>query len=176
MPTVLYAVYDEKTGQCVYTWNETSHAVFIVLFASFSACTITFCYCRIIKELYFSKTICNEDVGQDFESKRRIVKLLLIQVVGFFVCYIPFVVVKFIIRRQLPKAHYLCIYLLYCSSAINPIIYALRSSNYRKAYKEIVREVKLWICCCFRKRNQWPEGSPKSERELFGIATFSFRP
>lgn len=172
MPTVLYATYDEKREQCVYVWNETTYAVVIVFFAALAACTITFCYCKIIKELYFSETICSEGVGQDLESKRRIVKLLLIQVVGFFVCCIPFVVVEFIIRRELPMAHYFCTYLLYCSSAINPIIYALRSSNYRKAYKEIALEVKLWICCCSRKRNRWRESSPTNEREFFEITTF----
>ena len=49
-----------------------------------AACTITFCFPKIIKELYFSKTICNEGVGQDIESKGRILKLLVIQVVGIF--------------------------------------------------------------------------------------------
>ena len=37
MPTVLYAVYDEKTGQCVNAWNEITYAVAIVLFAALVA-------------------------------------------------------------------------------------------------------------------------------------------
>lgn len=63
MPTVLYATYDEKREQCVYVWNETTYAVVIVFFAALAACTITFCYCKIIKELYFSETICSEGVA-----------------------------------------------------------------------------------------------------------------
>lgn len=172
MPTILYAEYDEDKEQCVYIWNKTTYAVIIVFFTALAACTITFCYCKIIKELYFSKTICREGVEQDLESKRKIVKLLLIQVIGFFVCYFPFVVVEFIIPWHLPVAHYLCTYLLYCSSVINPIIYAFRSSNYRKAYKEIALEFKLWICCCSRKKTRWQDNSSTSERECFETTTF----
>lgn len=173
MPTILYAEYDETQEQCVYIWNKSTYAVVIVFFTALAACTITFCYCKIIKELYFSKTICSEGVEQDLESKRRIVKLLLIQVIGFFVCYIPFVVDEFMIPHEIPLVHYICTYLLYCSSVINPIIYALRSSNYRKAYKDIALEFKLWICCFSRKIkiDRWQQSSPVSEREFFETTT-----
>ena len=68
-------------------------------------------------------------------------------------CYIPFVIVEFVIPRKMPKLLYICTYLLYWSAAVNPIIYAFRSSNYRKAYREIVLHLKEWICvCCFKKK------------------------
>lgn len=169
IPTILYAEFNEEEQQCVYIWSKTTYAVVIILFASFVAGTITFCYCKIIKELYFSKTICNEGVERDLESKRKIVKLLLIQVIGFFVCYIPFVVVEFVIPRKLPILHYICTYILYCSSAINPIIYALRSSNYRKAYKEIALAFKEWMYCYFCRRKPAQQSSSASGRELLDL-------
>lgn len=57
---------------------KKAYAVLIVLCTSLAAFAIAFCYFKTIKELYFSKTICREDVEQrqDLESKRRIVKLL----------------------------------------------------------------------------------------------------
>ena len=148
MPTILYAEFDEERQKCVYIWNQTPYAVTIVFFAAFSANIITFRYGKILIELYISKTICNEGVEEDQESKQKVVKLLLIQVIGFFLFYVPFVVVEFVIPQKRPILHYICTYLLYCSSAINPIIYALRCSNYRKAYKEVALEFKERMKCC----------------------------
>ena len=171
-PTIIYAEYDGQ--QCVYVLDKKAYGLLVILFTMLATCIITFCYFRIIKELYFSKTVCREDVDplNGLKSKRRIVKLLLIQVTGFFVCYIPFVIVEFVIPRKMPKLLYICTYLLYCSAAVNPIIYAFRSSNYRKAYREIVLHLKEWICvCCFKKKEHQdhPPSTDKCKVKRFEI-------
>ena len=113
-PTIIYAEYDGE--QCVYVLDKKAYGLLVILF-TLATCIITFCYFRIIKELYFSKTVCREVVDplNDLKSKRKIVKLLLIQVIGFFVCYIPFVIVEFVIPRKYPNYF---IFVLICCTAV----------------------------------------------------------
>lgn len=87
-PTIIYAEYDGE--QCVYVLDKKAYGLLIILFPTLASCIITFCYFRISKELYFSKTVCKEDVDplNDLKSKLRISNFFLSKLlVSFCVTY-----------------------------------------------------------------------------------------
>lgn len=76
----------------------------------------------------------------DAREKKRVIQLSIIVTVVFIVTYLPFAIVKELEMRislsNRVRAFSLLSVLL--SSILNPFIYAFQSSNYRRAFKEII--------------------------------------
>lgn len=78
--------------------------------------------------------------GRMSAKDRRLLKMILVIFVWFVVCYLPITVSK--IWKSANDVHvfnimgYLLIYLTTC---INPLIYVLMSSEYRRAYWNLLR-------------------------------------
>ena len=117
--------------------------------------TIIFCYFRIIKGLYFSKEILEtraaNEVAQeeDARMKKKLVTTLVIVTIVFIVCHAPYAVwlIMIVLRGENSiDADWFSIatvFFLYGNSMLNPILYALRSANYREGIKR--------LCSCCKK-------------------------
>jgi len=86
-------------------------------------------------------------------EKRRIVKLLLSVTVVFLVCFLPFCITSVVIGDARYEITYsLSYFLVYCSSSLNPFIYAFHSSNYREAFNSIFLNISKTFHCATRWR------------------------
>ena len=111
---------------------------------------IAFCYSQIIYGMYFKKTVCNNKsergaTREEINEKRRLVRLLVILTVVFFVAFIPYGILLILTysKVQTPSnlisgAKYLT--LLNCS--LNPFIYAFQSSSYRLGFTYIFKKMR----------------------------------
>ncbi|KAG8177128.1 hypothetical protein JTE90_012011 [Oedothorax gibbosus] len=112
---------------------------------------MTFTYYRVGKELWGSQSIgeCTQKQIESVNSKRKIVKMMIVVVVIFAVCWLPYHV-YFLVAHHLPhitneayvQPTYLTIYWLAMSNACyNPFIYCWMNSRFRQGFKSIFR------CC-----------------------------
>lgn len=134
---------------CLQKWKSHNEQLifmaffFILLVIPYSM--IVYCYSAIIRGIYFSRTICPMEVAgsaADARSKRRIVEVLLMVTVMFTFCVGSFGVVNLLREIQVidseNKWFAVTASFLFVNSSCNPIIYAYRSSNYKRAFKEIL--------------------------------------
>lgn len=96
-----------------------------------------------------------------FRMETKAAKTLGIIVGGFIVCWLPFFTM-YLVRAfcQLciqPLLFSVLFWLGYCNSAINPLIYALFSKEFRIAFKTI-----LYKCLCAQCSNRNSEGTHKN--------------
>ncbi|KAL0281394.1 UNVERIFIED_CONTAM: hypothetical protein PYX00_002393 [Menopon gallinae] len=108
--------------------------------------SMTFTYTKIGLELWVSKSIgeCTQRQLENIKSKRRVVKMMIVVVFIFMLCWLPFQI-YFILTSHFPElVHssyiqevYLAIYWLAMSNAMyNPIIYCWMNSRFRRGFKE----------------------------------------
>ena len=104
-----------------------------------------FCYGNLIKGLYFDNTICVMDAEiQDHRAteKKKLVITFLLTTVNFIAGYIPSVVFQSLVLtgaiRQNIVAEEILYFLFFCSSCLNPVLYAFRSTNFQQGFKRII--------------------------------------
>lgn len=172
IPLFVAEKYSLELQTCQISWDADiiSSIVYwgilaLIVFISFVI--MSFCYFNIINGLYFTKTICSRGstgssassqcgIGTDNAEqaeKRKIVKLLLSVTVVFFVCFLPFCVASVVILdTRYVVVYKLSYFLVYCSSSLNPFIYAFHSSNYREAFNTILLNITKTFHCELPKR------------------------
>ncbi|KAJ6637260.1 Tachykinin-like peptides receptor 99D [Pseudolycoriella hygida] len=124
--------------------GPTNHSTYNVLFTLLTYFlpigSMTFTYARVGLELWGSQSIgeCTQRQLDNIKSKRRVVKMMMVVVLIFAVCWLPFHV-YFIITSYYPKITkfeyiqeiYLAIYWLAMSNSMyNPIIYCWMNSRF----------------------------------------------
>ena len=111
---------------------------------------IAFCYSQIVYGMYFKKTVCGSksercDTRRETKEKRKLVTLLILLTVVFFVAFIPYGVLLILkVSKVDHSLVYLQIgsqYLTLLNCSINPFIYAFQSSNYRLAFMVILKKM-----------------------------------
>ncbi|XP_055643026.1 tachykinin-like peptides receptor 99D isoform X2 [Toxorhynchites rutilus septentrionalis] len=111
--------------------------------------SMSFTYARVGVELWGSKSIgeCTQRQLENIKSKRRIVKMMIVVVAIFAVCWLPFQI-YFIVTSYYPdltsepyiQEVYLAIYWLAMSNSMyNPIIYCWMNSRFRRGFKQVFR-------------------------------------
>lgn len=73
--------------------------------------------------------------GRMNKKDRRLLKMILVIFVSFVVCYLPITITK--LWKDVTEIHFVNIsgyLLIYLTTCINPVIYVVMSSEYRKAY------------------------------------------
>ncbi|XP_060824517.1 neuromedin-K receptor-like isoform X3 [Bombus pascuorum] len=120
------------------------NVIFMVLTYVLPIGSMTFTYAKIGLELWGSQSIGENTAGQleGIRSKRRVVKMMIVVVVIFAVCWLPFHV-YFIITSYFPEITnepyiqevFLGIYWLAMSNSMyNPIIYCWMNSRFRRGF------------------------------------------
>lgn len=147
-PLVHYSKYNSDY-RCERTWSTTARFIFwtssFIVVIGIPLIIIIYCYCRIIRTLYFQHQIVPMNIPREVDAreKKKVVKLSIVVTSVFIFSFIPFAIVRELeIRGPVPNmvsVFGLCSVLL--SSVLNPFIYAYQSTNYRQAFKETV------ICC-----------------------------
>ena len=99
IPTFIETTFNEVTCSCESPWtsNDTARsmrdAVVIIITVNifFPIIVISFCYALVINALYFNKAnrVRTFDPS-DLQSKKKIVRLLMIVTVVFYACFLPF--------------------------------------------------------------------------------------
>lgn len=112
---------------------------------------IAFCYTQIVYGLYFKKTVCGSKserrhMQEEIREKRRLVTLLILLTVVFFLAFIPYGIllilkVSKVKHTQLKSLQLASQYLTLLNCSINPLIYAFQSSSYRRAFKLIIKKM-----------------------------------
>ncbi|CAB3239144.1 unnamed protein product [Arctia plantaginis] len=127
---------------------------FMVLTYFLPITSMTYTYSRVGIELWGSQSIgeCTQRQLDNVKSKRRVVKMMIVVVVIFAVCWLPFHV-YFLVTSYYPEVvnyeHiqeiYLAIYWLAMSNSMyNPIIYCWMNSKFRRGFKQF-----FWCCGAF---------------------------
>lgn len=71
--------------------------------------------------------------------------MMLVIFLCFIVCFLPLMVVNvFDDKTKYPFMHVIASVSAWSSAVINPIIYAVGSSQYRNAYKSLFVKIKTW--------------------------------
>lgn len=148
LPLFVVERFDEVRRQCVFHWQKASSTVYwsllamIVVIAFFVVC---FCYFNIIRGLYFTKKICAEtstlssQAAEEIQAKRKIAKLSITITIIFIACFFPYVAATVLDASLRSSFYRISLFLVYCSCCVNPMCYALQSSNYRTAFKETIK-------------------------------------
>ncbi|KAI5703639.1 hypothetical protein M8J75_014378 [Diaphorina citri] len=146
--TVCYAEWPD--GPNNYSRLELLYNVmFMILTYFLPIFSMLFTYARIGKELWGSQSIgeCTQRQLENIKSKRRVVKMMMVVVTIFVVCWMPFQI-YFLMTSYWPEITnesyiqdiYLAIYWLAMSNSMyNPIIYCWMNSRFRQGFKQFFR-------------------------------------
>ncbi|XP_018330167.1 tachykinin-like peptides receptor 99D isoform X2 [Agrilus planipennis] len=164
-------------GDTINSFHEYIYNVFFtVITYVIPIASMTFTYARIGIELWGSQSIGESTQRQieNIKSKRRVVKMMVVVVIIFAVCWLPFHL-YFIVTSYHPEITsspyiqetYLVIYWLAMSNSMyNPIIYCWMNARFRAGF------VQFFSCLPFvhlSHRNI-------SRREIFTARSFSASP
>ncbi|KAJ8911952.1 hypothetical protein NQ315_012763 [Exocentrus adspersus] len=139
---------DGETGKINESLQEyIFNVAFLVLTYLVPILAMMYTYARIGIELWGSQSIgeCTQRQMENIKSKRRIVKMMIVVVIIFSVCWLPYQL-YFIVTYYFPElTHsdyiqetYLAIYWLAMSNSMyNPIIYCWMNSRFRRGFKQI---------------------------------------
>ena len=123
--------------------------IVILTFVPFAV--IAFCYTQIIYGMYFKRAACRRKierghVQEETKEKRKLVTLLILLTVVFFIAFIPYGVLLILKVSKVHHSHALYLqsgsqYLTLLNFSVNPFIYAFQSSSYRRAFKLIIKKM-----------------------------------
>ena len=135
-------------------------------FGIISSLVLLICHFEIVRGLYFAKTIFSESTITEAErrAKKQLARLLIWLALVFAVCSLPFsFYFIFLISadfRTVQKnyeilffLHRLSRFLLFSNSFLNPILYALQSSNFRDGFNLIFHLGPLRCKPCTNNKN-----------------------
>ncbi|KAL3278805.1 hypothetical protein HHI36_016328 [Cryptolaemus montrouzieri] len=135
---------DGMTNESLMEYSYNVAFLFITYVVPIGSMTYT--YARIGKELWGSQSIgeCTQRQMENIKSKRRVVKMMMVVVIIFAVCWLPYHL-YFIVTSYFPEITnapyiqetYLAIYWLAMSNSMyNPMIYCWMNARFRRGFKQ----------------------------------------
>lgn len=137
--------------------SELTNCLFIIVCGFVIPLGImSFSYLKIFQTVKIhTKRVRSHSFGEEqsaFLNERRITVTLFIILAVFLACWAPFSVLTIyatLAGSELPKYFSVAAYWLgFLNSAMNPLIYALRTKEFRQGYRQIFGIV---LPCCFRR-------------------------
>ncbi|XP_066256639.1 tachykinin-like peptides receptor 99D isoform X2 [Euwallacea similis] len=147
----------EERVICYPEWPDTRNSneslyeyyfnvIFLVITYLVPILSMTYTYARIGIELWGSQSIgeCTQRQMDNIKSKRRVVKMMMVVVMIFAVCWLPyqlyFIIISYypkITRSEYIQETFLAIYWLAMSNSMyNPIIYCWMNARFRRGFKQ----------------------------------------
>lgn len=147
-PLFVYTNYKFKTAACRQTYSEhaeLTHIIFYIIFVfTLPFIVISFCYSKLVKALNHRSAVTPDSNIPEKElirQRKQLLKMSLTVTLVFGACVLPASVATalryFRLVSQTVRAFGLL--LLFISSVVNPFIYAFHSSNYRRAFKTLLK-------------------------------------
>ena len=148
LPLFVVEHWGEARRSCLLDWERPSSTIywsFLAMLVTITFFVVCFCYFNIIRGLYFTKKICAEQSthssqADEIQAKRKIVNLSITVTIIFIACFFPYVIATVVDVSLRSTFYRIVFFMVYCSCCVNPICYALQSSNYRTAFKETIRK------------------------------------
>ncbi|XP_030767663.1 tachykinin-like peptides receptor 99D [Sitophilus oryzae] len=135
---------DGYSSESVYEYYF--NVAFLVVTYLVPILSMTYTYARIGIELWGSQSIgeCTQRQMDNIKSKRRVVKMMMVVVIIFAVCWLPyqlyFIVISYfpdITQSEYIQETFLAIYWLAMSNSMyNPIIYCWMNARFRRGFKQ----------------------------------------
>ena len=165
IPVFHFTKFDDRKGRCSSPWTARDTAqtmkYFVIGIITINIfipiVVVSVCYSVLVNGLYCRNTIMagrsthgKKSREADIRSKKKIIKLLIVVTLAFFLCFLPFAVVMVLFALgsfknyspsdmvQLLIVFEVTKFLLYTNSSLNPILYAFQSTNYRNGFKRIL--------------------------------------
>lgn len=151
--------------------------VLFVLFYAVPLLTMSVLYSFVVYKLWVRKVPGNQTTENQLraeKSRKKVLKMLLVVVTLFALCWLPVYITQFIwffgSERfpcgPPPVLAFLAFFLGHTNSALNPAIYVIFNSNFRKGF----RDVFLCRCRCRRRNrvNVVPQNVPGTHGTAFG--------
>ncbi|XP_074640290.1 growth hormone secretagogue receptor type 1-like [Tubulanus polymorphus] len=142
------------------TWQKVYITANAVCFLMVPFVIMLVLYSIVGKRLLYDKCALGNQTDEKaliaLQSRRQIVIMLILLTVAFFVCMLPFRVLSLYLIFNSIEAFkklgittiiaivYFCRLMIYINSAVNPIVYNVISTKFRKAFKQIVMRC---VCC-----------------------------
>lgn len=136
---------------CYPYWNNAMerqiHKILIASLATLPLFLIGYCYFRVVMALWKVRIIHRDTAKNSLttirlEQKRKLVKMLILIVIAFSVCLLPYItfalVLEFADMERTPSVNVglvAVLSLLYANSAINPLILCTMSKDFRKGLR-----------------------------------------
>ncbi|EDV28111.1 uncharacterized protein TRIADDRAFT_53362 [Trichoplax adhaerens] len=152
------SVYVDIEKGCVPDWNGNSISGIArgiydaVIDFAIPLIVITYCYLFIF--LFLSRKrrdmICDGFQSPTAMDKANVTSTMFIIFIAFLICIAPWSLLAFIIMPVAQVAvsdgvYFTSLALVLCNSAINPVLYAYRSKDFRIGYKLAIH--KIFKCC-----------------------------
>ncbi|EDO39016.1 predicted protein, partial [Nematostella vectensis] len=110
-----------------------------IVFLALPNLIIIYCYSRVIFALWFSKAVCVSSTAS-FKSRRKLAKVLLFITLIFIVCWVAVCIehMFYIFGASVSKEfNIMTFFMIHFNSSVNPFVYSLHSSKFRKSCKGI---------------------------------------
>lgn len=142
---------DDGVKVCFPFWNNAIekqiHKILIASIATLPLLLIGYCYFRVVISLWKVRIIYRDSAKNSLttirlEQKRKLVKMLIVIVIAFSVCLLPYIIFALVLEfagiERTPSVNVglvAVLSLLYANSAINPLILCTMSKDYRKGLR-----------------------------------------
>ena len=150
-PGFLLHEWNIETTACDGPWAfkpSLGSKIYLIIYFVFTTyipiAVFLFCYGSLIKGLYFSNAICAESSNEDNSEKKKLLITFMLATSGFLLGSGPIAVyhtmillgknIDFSLFKNLNGVFF---FLFVISLCLNPVLYAFRSSNFRKGFKRI---------------------------------------
>ena len=151
-PLFIFTTFDETDKECRLDYD--THKAFFKVYKLFGMvvlvflplATIAFCYFRIARSLYLQNKVAAQSTSSESQRARvrrqaHAVNMSVTVTVLFAICLLPLATIV-LVNFVTGSAHKIYVYfyiMFFGESGINPFIYAFQSTNFRNAFKDILK-------------------------------------
>lgn len=152
--------------------------VIFVLFYAVPLLTMSILYSFVVYKLWVRKVPGNQTTENQLradKSRKKVLKMLLVVVIFFALCWLPVYITQFIWffgSGRFPCGPpsvlaFLAYFLGHTNSALNPAIYVIFNSNFRKGFRDVL------LCRCRRSNRVVPQNLRGMNGTAFGAGNTS---
>ena len=168
-------VYDQEINACVHSWPKEIYANIYTVGWLFVAGIVPLgimgiLYSRVVYRLWFTKQENEATQTSLLRYRRRVTRLVIAVTIVYALCWIPELIIYFLGFTgtiTLTQIHFnIASGLVFLNSTVNPIVYSLQSSAFRRHYWNII--------CCDKNRRPNQVNPTKFDQELTTVIHIRF--
>ncbi|XP_026326473.1 cholecystokinin receptor-like [Hyposmocoma kahamanoa] len=125
-------------------------------------------------DIEFRHVVRSTHIDKSIEAKRKVIRMLFVIILEFFVCWTPLHVINTIylfypeeLYQYIGSKGIVSLQLLaYCSSCCNPITYCFMNRKFRQAFISLIKGCKLFRKCFSKKLESKQVTPPPSSQDV----------